>query len=98
MSKDHKTYDKVKKALVSGQYQLAINLLNTLLKRFPENSEYLLSMGEAKMRNEEFPEAVTYFARVVSQDKFNIRALNNFGAALVRSRHLEEAREILHYA
>jgi len=98
MAKNNKLFQKVNKALSSGQFIKAINGLQKLLEDSPLHIEYLLLMGEALMRNEQFAEAVVYFAKVVELEKNNIRALNNFGAALLRNRRLEEAKEILLYA
>ena len=98
MTNTSKIHQKANSALAQGRFSDAINSLNKLLSKEPENIEYLLLMGEALMRNEQFQEATKYFAKVVSKDNQNLRALNNFGAALVRSRHLEEAKEILLFA
>jgi Flp pilus assembly protein TadD len=98
MAKHNKLLQKANSAIASGRYEHAISNLEKLLADEPSNTEYLLLLGEALMRNEQFSKAVQYFAKVVEKDNQNIRALNNFGAALVRNRQLEEARDILLYA
>jgi Flp pilus assembly protein TadD/ADP-heptose:LPS heptosyltransferase len=98
MAKHTKQLQKAKNALATGRFEHAISLLNKLLIEEPNNTEYLLLMGEGLMRNEQFAEALQFFAKVVEKDNKNIRALNNFGAALLRNKHLEEAKEILLYA
>ena len=98
MAKNTKLFTKASNAIASGRYEHAIATLEKLLVDDPTNTEYLMLMGEALMRNEQFSQAVQIFAKVVEKDNKNIRALNNFGAALVRNRQLEEARDILLYA
>lgn len=98
MAKHTKLLQKANSAIASGRYEHAIANLEKLLADEPSNTEYLLLMGEALMRHEQFSKAVQYFAKVVEKDNQNIRALNNFGAALVRNRQLEEAKDILLYA
>ena len=95
MAKNTKLLQKANNALASGRYEHAINLLNKLLIEEPSNTEYLLLLGEGLMRNEQFSDALPFFAKVVEKDNKNLRALNNFGAALLRNKHLEEAKEIL---
>ena len=98
MAKNSKILQKAKNALTSGRFLNAIICLEKLLLEEPSNTEYLLLMGEALLRNEQFSEATQYFAKVVEKDNQNIRALNNFGAALVRNRQLEEPKDKLLYA
>jgi len=97
MAKNTKLYTKASNAIASGRYEHAISNLGKLLVDDPSNTEYLLLMGEALMRHEQFSQAIAYFAKVVEKDNQNIRALTNFGAALIRNRQLEQAREILLY-
>jgi Flp pilus assembly protein TadD len=98
MAKHTKLLQKANSAIAAGRFEHAMANLEKLLMVDPSNTEYLLLMGEALMRHEQFNKAVQYFAKVVEKDNHNIRALNNFGAALVRNRQLEEARDILLYA
>lgn len=98
MAKHTKLLQKANSAIAAGRFEHAVVNLEKLLIVDPSNTEYLLLMGEALMRHEQFNKAVQYFAKVVEKDNQNIRALNNFGAALVRNRQLEEARDILLYA
>lgn len=98
MTKKNKTYTKATNAMAAGHYVKAMSILHQLLEIDSTNIEYLLLMGEGLMRNEQFNEAVPYFAKVVEFDNKNIRGLINFGVSLLRSRHLEEAKDILLYA
>jgi len=93
MAKQSKLLQKVNNALASGRYENAIANLTKLIAEEPTNVEYLLLMGESLMRNEQFIEAVQYFAIVVESDNKNIRALNNLGAGLVRIRQLDKAKK-----
>ena len=98
MAKNFKLLHKANNAIASGRFEQAIANLEKLLLLEPDNSEYLLLMGEALMYCERFSEAVIFFAKVVEIDSKNIRALNNFGASLIRNRQLEDAKDILLYA
>jgi len=98
MAKNTKLYTKASNAVASGRYEHAISTLEKLLLDDPSNKEYLLLIGEALMRNEQFSKAIPFFAKVVEKDNQNIQALNNFGASLVRNRQLQEALDILLYA
>jgi Tetratricopeptide repeat len=93
-----KLYLQADRALASGNYSRAKDILNDLLLLDPDNLNYLISLGESLMRNEQFSEALIPCAKAVEIDNKNIRALTNFGAALIRNKKLNDAEEILLYA
>ena len=65
MAKNTKLFTKASNAIASGRYEHAITTLEKLLVDDPSNTEYLLLMGEALMRHEQFSQAIAYFAKCV---------------------------------
>jgi predicted Zn-dependent protease len=76
MAKNTKIYTKASNAMAAGQYVKAIGILQKLLDEEPANSEFLLLMGEGLMHNEQFSEALPYFAKVVEIENTTNSATN----------------------
>jgi tetratricopeptide (TPR) repeat protein len=97
MSIKHQQLLKAEKLLHSGSYAEAIQLLSSLLGKAPNHASCLMMRGEAYLRNEQFENALTDYAKVVEADSKNILALNNFSLALIRCNKPHEAKEIIQY-
>jgi Flp pilus assembly protein TadD len=97
MKKNNSAFTKVQTAMANGQYVKVINLCQKLLLDDANNIDYLLYLGEAQLRIEQFEDALKQFARVVELDNQNIRGINNFGAALLRNNQYKHAIEIYEY-
>ena len=97
MSKENKTLQKIDKAMAKGDYNLAIENLNSLLKIKPADIKFLMKRGEAYLRNENFEQGLVDLAKVVEADNKNITALVNFSVALIRCNMQIDAKPVLEY-
>jgi len=97
MKKPPKLKTKAQTAIDLGRYVSAIEILNPLIDAAPTDVSYLMMRGEALLRNENYEDALTDYAKVVELENNNISALNNFGVALLRCNRYKEAKSILEY-
>ena len=83
--------------MAKGDYNLAIENLNSLLKIKPADIKFLMKRGEAYLRNENFEQGLVDLAKVVEADNKNITALVNFSVALIRCNMQIDAKPVLEY-
>ncbi len=88
---------QARKAIQSGNFQFAIQILSDLLAKDPRNTSHLMMRGEALLRAESYEDALTDYAQVVEQEANNVDALSNFAVALIRCNRQVEAQKILEY-
>ena len=97
MKPSEKTYKAIEKALSAGQFSVAIQYLDKLLKSDPNNLSYISKRGEAHLGAENFEAGLIDYAKLVEADNTNIVSLINFAAALIRCNKQEDAKEILEF-
>lgn len=92
-----KLQSQARKSIQNGNFVVAIDILNRLLEKVPENTSFLMMLGEALLRSENFDEALTAYAKVVEKEPRNVDALSNFSVALIRCNRQVEAQKILEF-
>ena len=97
MSSEYKVRSKIQKAMLLGNYGLAIDNLNLILSIKPNDLDLLRTRGEAYLRIEKFEEALSDLAKVVESGSKNISVLSNFSVALMRCKKHDSAKLILDY-
>jgi tetratricopeptide (TPR) repeat protein len=97
MKKTNKQFELAQQWMRSGNLSQAVKILSKLIDDSPDAVPYLLLRGEAYLRFERYELAVVDLAKVVHQDNKNIRGLNNFGVALIRTHKYNDAKDIYEY-
>ena len=97
MKKSQKQFELAQQWMQSGNFPKVIEILCKLIEASPESVPYLLLRGEAYLRAEQYELALVDLAKVVQEDNKNIRGLNNFGVALIRTHKHRDAKEIYEY-
>ena len=97
MSNEDNLLNKINRAMSSGNFISAIEILDKILSTKPSNLNLLMLRGEAHLRLENFESALSDLAKVVEVDSKNIIALVNFSVALIRCNMQQDAKPVLEY-
>jgi len=97
MTIENKILEKIQKAMSNGHFKIAVENLNKLLQKNPNDIKLLMTRGEAHLRSENFEAGLTDLAKVVEADNKNIVALVNFSVALIRCNMQNDAKPVLEY-
>lgn len=91
---DSKLYYKIASTYYNeGQWESAVKQLESALKIHRHQSEYNLLMGECKMQQGFFKEAIHYFSAVVSQRPKNKNGWEALVRCLYKAGYFEEGRD-----
>lgn len=85
-------------ALISGKHNEAFNILNGILKRNPQNSFVLISLGRIDFQQKKYLEAELKFREVIRMDAGNAYAWHALGNTLKVQKKLDEAIAAYHKA
>ena len=75
-------------------YSKAIHIFNLLNKREPENTAYLIALGNSFTASENYHSAKIIFEKILKLDPTNLRALINLGKILIDSGEFSEATSV----
>lgn len=84
-------------ALLEGPEEQALDKLNQLLKDFQGDFVKVIELGNASMYRGRYLIASVIYSNWAQKDPRNADAWSNLGAALIRQRRIEEAKEVLMY-
>lgn len=91
---DSKLYYKIACTYFNeGQWESAVKQLDTALRIHDQQSEYNLLMGECKMQQGLYKDAIQYFSAVVATRPKNKRGWEALVRCLYKAEFLEEAKE-----
>jgi tetratricopeptide (TPR) repeat protein len=91
---DSKLYYKIACTYFNeGEWEAAVKQLETALKIHRHQSEYNLLMGECKMQQGFYKDAIHYFSAVVTQSPKNKKGWEAFIRCLYMAKFYEEAKE-----
>jgi tetratricopeptide (TPR) repeat protein len=91
----HQLIASSNKAMAAAQYEKALPLLKELVKRQPNNFQWLQLKSEVLLRLGNYAEALVDLAVIVEAQPENQSALLNFGVALNKNNKNEDARLVL---